>query len=64
MHTLNNHYLLAEASCTDTEAHATLVTYVNLPFVGLTAHSNDVSNRSYDLYASEFGYYDWLHWTG
>ena len=33
-------------------------------FVGLAAHSNDVFNRSYEEYASEFGYFDWLHYTG
>lgn len=48
------------ASCTDTEAHATIVTYVNLPFVGVSAHSSDRYNLSYAAYASEFGFYDWL----
>ena len=51
------------ASCDDTEAHATLVTYVNGAFVGVTAHSTDVYNKSYTDYASEFGYYDWLHFV-
>ena len=52
------------ASCTDEEAHATLVVYVNLPFVGLAAHSDDVYNKSIALYASKFGFYDWLHFGG
>ncbi len=50
------------ASCTDEEAHATLVVFVNFPFVGVSAHSNDVYNNSIENYASEFGYYDFLHW--
>ena len=52
------------SSCTDEEAHATLVVHVGGGFVGLAAHSNDVFNNSYENYASEFGYYDWLHYTG
>ena len=51
------------ASCSDEEAHATLVVYVGGDFIGLAAHSNDVFNRSYTEYAGEFGYYDWLHYA-
>ena len=51
-------------SCTDTEAHATLVVYVNGDFVGLAAHSSDVFNKSYHDYATEFGFFDWLHYEG
>jgi hypothetical protein len=51
-------------SCNDEEAHATLVVYVNLPFVGLAAHSTDVFNASYAGYASEFSFFDWLHFEG
>ena len=52
------------ASCDDEEAHATIVVYVDFPYVGLAAHSTDVYNNSYTNYASEFGFYDWLHWEG
>ena len=48
------------ASCDDTEAHATLVTWVSLPNVYVTAHSSDRYNYSVSNYASEFGFYDWL----
>ena len=47
-------------SCTDTEAHATLVVDVRPGRVGVAAHSSAVFNKSVDEYASEFGYYDWL----
>jgi hypothetical protein len=52
------------SSCTDEEAHATLIVYVNGPFIGVSAHSNDVYNNSIENYASEFGYMDFLHWEG
>jgi hypothetical protein len=52
------------ASCDDTEAHATVVTYVNLPYVGISAHSTDHHNVSVEGYWSEFGYGDWLHFEG
>lgn len=51
-------------SCTDTEAHATLVVDVRPGWVGVSAHSTDVFNKSVDDYASEFGYYDWLTYNG
>lgn len=51
-------------SCDDTEAHATLVVDVRPGRVGVAAHSTDVFNKSVDDYASEFGFYDWLHYTG
>ena len=51
-------------SCADTEAHATLVVDVRPGRVGVAAHSTDVFNKSVDDYAAEFGYYDWLHFTG
>jgi hypothetical protein len=47
-------------SCTDEDAHATLIVHVNYPFIGVAAHSNDVFNKSITEYASEFEYYDFL----
>jgi hypothetical protein len=42
-------------SCSDTEAHATLVVSVGGGWVGLAAHSTNVFNKSYTDYLSEFG---------
>jgi len=51
-------------SCTDEEAHATLVTHVVPGDVLITCHSEDSANRSYTQYAGEFGFYDWIHFEG
>jgi len=50
-----------KSSCTDTEAHAVLVTKVDADKVYITCHSNDSKNRPVADYASEFGFYQWLH---
>jgi len=53
------------SSCTDTEAHATIVTDIPAPGdVRISCHSPDTSNASYTIFASDFGYYDWLHFEG
>jgi hypothetical protein len=51
------------ASCTDTEAHATLVTKVGGGSALITCHSEDSLDRPYTDYASEFGYYEWIHYA-
>jgi hypothetical protein len=51
------------SSCTDSEAHATVVTSVTSTDVLITCHSTDRHNYSYKNYASSFGYYQWLHYN-
>jgi hypothetical protein len=55
-----------ESSCADSEAHATIVSDVpsDGSDVKITCHSTDAANKSYTAFASEFGYYDWLHFEG
>jgi hypothetical protein len=48
------------SSCTDSEAHATIVTAVSGTDVSITCHSTDSANRSVTAYAGEFGYFDFL----
>lgn len=56
------------SSCSDSEAHATMVSAVDYGGVGgdvrITCHSADSANKSYTAYASEFGYNQWLHFEG
>ena len=53
------------SSCTDTEAHATIVTnVVSSTDVRITCHSEDAQDKPYTDFASEFGYFDWLHFEG
>jgi len=49
------------SSCTDSEAHATIITSISGSDVKITCHSTDRANSSITNYASEFGYFDFLH---
>jgi len=51
-------------SCTDTEAHATIVTKVDGKNVYISCHSPDTHTQPYTIFSSNFGYFQWLHYKG
>eukprot|EP01105_Mastigella_eilhardi_P024684 TRINITY_DN647_c0_g1_i3.p1 TRINITY_DN647_c0_g1~~TRINITY_DN647_c0_g1_i3.p1 ORF type:complete len:201 (+),score=47.58 TRINITY_DN647_c0_g1_i3:45-605(+) len=51
------------SSCSDTEAHATIVTKVDGSNVYVTCHSTEHHDYLYTNYGSEFSYYQWLHYA-
>jgi hypothetical protein len=53
--------ILRKASCSDSEAHATIVTKKVGSSVYISCHSNDRNNFDYTGFAGEFGYMQWLH---
>jgi len=54
--------VLHGSSCSDEEAHATIVVDAHRDWVGISCHSNDRFNASYAVFKSEFNYFQWLHY--
>jgi len=53
------------ASCSDQEAHATIITdFDNSGNPLISCHSPDTYSQPYTIFASNFGYFEWVHYTG
>ena len=48
------------SSCSDTDAHAMIVTKVSGSSVYITCHSTDRNNYLWTNYQGSFSYFDWL----
>lgn len=51
-------------SCSDYDAHAAIVTYVNGSDVRISCHSSNQKDKTYTYMANTKPYYEWLHFTG